>query len=400
MDRAFRQRITDQLTALETSSRRRRLTVTSQASGQGVCRVVRNGKTLINFSSNDYLGLAHHPALADAAAKAAREYGTGATASRLVCGTLPLHDRLEQQLATLKGAPAALVMGGGFSTNATVLASLLDPDIAGKAPLVFLDRLAHASMHDGVLAAGIRQHRFRHNDLDHLDSLLCRHADAPGPRLIVTESVFSMDGDRADLAGLVALAERHGAELYVDEAHATGVLGPGGAGLCADPTVKGKVDLVMGTFGKALGGYGAFIACDTVLRDWLITRARGFIYATALPPPVLAAVLAALDLVPTLDDARDRLRRYGDQIRHTLKTLGIDTLSSDTQIIPAIIGTDADTLAAARLLEDRGLLAVAIRPPTVPPGSGRLRLALSAAHSPDDIDRLAEALTALGRAGA
>ncbi|WP_019644053.1 aminotransferase class I/II-fold pyridoxal phosphate-dependent enzyme [Novispirillum itersonii] len=399
MDRSFRLRIAASLADLDAASRRRSLTVTAPEGGS-VREVTRNGQRLINFSSNDYLGLSHHPALAEAAARAAMEFGTGATASRLVCGTLPLHDALETRLATLKGCGAALVMAGGFATNASVLAALLDADIAGKTPLVFLDRLAHASMHDGVMAAGVRQLRFHHNDLAHLESLLIRHADAPGPRLIVTESVFSMDGDRADLPGLCALAEKYGAELYVDEAHATGVLGPQGAGLCADPAVKGRVGMVMGTFGKALGGYGAFIACDTVLRDWLVTKARGFIYATALPPPVLAAVLAALDLIPGMDRARQRLARHGDTVRTALRGLGIDTLASDTQIIPAVIGAEADTLAAARFMEDRGLLTVAIRPPTVPPGSGRLRLALSSDHTDEDIAALTDAFTAFARAGA
>lgn len=399
MDRSFRLRIAASLADLDAASRRRSLTVTAPEGGS-VREVTRNGQRLINFSSNDYLGLSHHPALAEAAARAAMEFGTGATASRLVCGTLPLHDALETRLATLKGCGAALVMAGGFATNASVLAALLDADIAGKTPLVFLDRLAHASMHDGVMAAGVRQLRFHHNDLAHLESLLIRHADAPGPRLIVTESVFSMDGDRADLPGLCALAEKYGAELYVDEAHATGVLGPQGAGLCADLAVKGRVGMVMGTFGKALGGYGAFIACDTVLRDWLVTKTRGFIYATALPPPVLAAVLAALDLIPGMDRARQRLARHGDTVRTALRGLGIDTLASDTQIIPAVIGAEADTLAAARFMEDRGLLTVAIRPPTVPPGSGRLRLALSSDHTDEDIAALTDAFTAFARAGA
>ncbi|GAB3124785.1 aminotransferase class I/II-fold pyridoxal phosphate-dependent enzyme [Novispirillum itersonii] len=399
MDRSFRLQIAARLADLEAASRRRSLTVTAPDGG-GVRRVTRNGQPLINFSSNDYLGLAHHPALAAAAARAAADHGTGATASRLVSGTLPLHDALESRLAALKGSGAALVMAGGFATNASVLAALLDADIAGKAPLVFMDRLAHASMHDGVIGAGVRQIRYHHNDLAHLETLLSRHADAPGPRLIVTESVFSMDGDRADLPGLCALAEKYGAELYVDEAHATGVLGPQGAGLCADPAVKGRVGMVMGTFGKALGGYGAFVACDALLRDWLVTKARGFIYATALPPPVLGAVLAALDLIPQMEAARQRLTAHADTVRGVLHGLGIDTLTSDTQIIPAVIGAEADTLAAARFMEQRGLLTVAIRPPTVPPGSGRLRLALSAAHTPEDIAALTDAFTAFARAGA
>jgi len=272
--------------------------------------------------------------------------------------------------------------------------------VAGSAPLVFIDRLAHASMYEGLRLAGARPLRFRHNDLGHLGELLEQCADPGRFRLILTESVFSMDGDRADLPGLTALARSHDALLYVDEAHATGVLGPGGAGLCAEPGVKGQVDLVMGTFGKALGGYGAFVACEALLHDWLVNRCRSFIYSTALPPPVAAAALQALALIPLLDAERGRLLEQGDRVRRALHRLGIDTLASDTQIIPAIIGSDADTLAAARLMEAAGILAVGIRPPTVPAGTGRLRLTLTAAHTAADLDQLLQAFHALGRAGA
>jgi len=361
--------------------------------------VERDGRRLLNFSGNDYLGLARDPRLAQAAARGAG-LGVGAAASRLVCGTFPVHERLEQALCALKGTEAALVMGSGFQTNAAVLAALLDPEVAGPEPLVFTDRLAHASMYEGLRVAGVRTRRFRHNDLGHLGELLDTCADPGRFRLILTESVFSMDGDRADLPGLLALARRHGAFLYVDEAHATGVLGPSGAGLCAEPGVKGQVDLVMGTFGKALGGYGAFVAGAGLLRDFLVNRCRGFIYSTALPPTVAAAALKAVQLLPALDGARAHLARQADRAREGLARLGVDTLASDTQIIPAIIGADAETVEASRQLEARGILAVAIRPPTVPPGTGRLRLALSAAHSAADIDQLLEAFGALGRAGA
>jgi len=218
--------------------------------------------------------------------------------------------------------------------------------------------------------------------------------------MILTESVFSMDGDRADLPALAALARRHGAFLYVDEAHATGVLGPGGAGLCAEPGARGQVDLVMGTFGKAMGGYGAFVAGPALIRDWLVNRCRSFIYSTALPPAAAAAALAALELLPDLDAERALLLHRGDRVRTALHRLGIDTLDSTTQIIPALMGGEAETLAAARLLEAQGILAVPIRPPTVPPGTGRLRLTLSAAHTEADLEQLLHAFGTLGRAGA
>jgi 8-amino-7-oxononanoate synthase len=209
-----------------------------------------------------------------------------------------------------------------------------------------------------------------------------------------------MDGDRADLRGLADLAEAHGAFLYVDEAHATGILGPAGAGLCAEPQAKGRIDLVMGTFGKALGGYGAFVACDATVRDWLVNRCRAFIYSTALPPSCAASALRALELLPDLEAERAFVARQAGRIRVGLQRLGLDTLASDTQIIPAVMGSDGDTLAAAQALEKAGILAVAIRPPTVPPGTGRLRLTVTAAHTEAQVDHLLEAFGTLGRLGA
>jgi 8-amino-7-oxononanoate synthase len=311
-----------------------------------------------------------------------------------------VHEALELALSGFKGTAAALVMGSGFQTNAGVLAALLDPQVAGAAPQVFADRLVHASMYEGLGQAGARPQRFRHNDLEHLAQLLERHGPQSSFRMILTESVFSMDGDRADLPALAALARRHAAFLYVDEAHATGVLGPGGAGLCAEPGVRGQVDLVMGTFGKAMGGYGAFVAGEALIRDWLVNRCRSFIYSTALPPPAAAAALAALQLLPGLDAERAQLRLRGERVRSALHRLGIDTLASTTQIIPALMGAEAETLAAARLLETQGILAVPIRPPTVPPGTGRLRLTLTAAHTEADLEQLIHAFGTLGRAGA
>ncbi|MEI7611082.1 MAG: aminotransferase class I/II-fold pyridoxal phosphate-dependent enzyme, partial [Rhodospirillaceae bacterium] len=226
-------------------------------------RVWRDGRELLNVSSNDYLGLARHPALIERSREWAERWGAGSTASRLVCGSLePLH-ALESRLAAFKGTEAALIFVSGWQTNASVPPALFDAGLLGAEPLVFTDKLIHASLHQGCQAAGVRQIRFRHNDLDHLDDLLRRHRGREAARFIVTESVFSMDGDRADLAALADLADRHGAFLYVDEAHATGVLGPRGAGLSA--TVPGRIDLVMGTFGKALGGFGAYVAGSRVL---------------------------------------------------------------------------------------------------------------------------------------
>ncbi|HXH02271.1 MAG TPA: 8-amino-7-oxononanoate synthase [Candidatus Competibacteraceae bacterium] len=387
MPSTLQQRLAQALAQLPAAGRRRLMPYEAVSAA----RVCQGGYWLLNFAGNDYLGLAGHPALAAAAARWAQDYGTGMGASRLLTGTLEACERLEARLAVLKGTEAALILPGGFQANATVLAALLAA--AGATPLVYSDRLNHASMHFGLAAGGVRQIRFRHNDLDHLQDLLRRDAARPGARLIVSESVFSMDGDRADIAGLVALAERYGAFLYIDEAHATGVFGPGGAGLCHG--YGRRIDLLMGTFGKALGGFGAFVACSRMVRDYLINRCAGLIYATALPPPVLGAIAAALDLLPELDEERRRLVAHGDRLRQRLQAAGYDTLASTTQIIPVVLGEEQAVLDAAARLREQGLLVAAIRPPTVARGSSRLRISLSAAHTAAEVDALADALVAL-----
>ena len=343
---------------------------------------------LLNVSSNDYLGLSQHPLLAARAQQWTATHGTGAGASRLVTGTLDLHKRVEQKLAALKNTQAALLFASGWQANATVLAALLR--LPGPAPLAFCDALNHASLNHGCHAAGVARIKFRHNDMDHLAHLLSAHATRPGRRFIVTESVFSMDGDQADLKTLRALADRHDAFLYLDEAHATGVLGSNGMGLSS--TVPGGVDLAMGTFSKALGGFGAYVAGSRSLCDWLVNRASGFIHTTALPPPVLGAIDAALDLVPTMHAERACLHAHAASLRAALQKLGVDHGPSTTQIVPAIVGTGQAALDLSAALRRAGILAIAIRPPTVPPNTARLRLTVSAAHTEADIARLTSAL--------
>lgn len=353
-------------------------------------RILRDGRVLLDFSSNDYLGLARHPLLGETAMAWTRRDGTGSGASRLVTGTSAAQLALEARIARFKGREAALVFASGWQANACVIPAILAA-LPGAA--VFTDRLVHASMHAGLATAGARQIRFRHNDLDHLDALLAsKGADAPA-RLILTESVFSMDGDRANLARLSEIATRHDALLYIDEAHATGVLGPHGAGLCAE--AAGEADIVMGTFSKALGGFGAYVAGSQILIDYLVNAASGFIFTTAPPPAMLGAIDAALDLVPQMDAERAHLAALGDRLREGLGRLGLDYGASSTQIVPAVIGGEVEAMALSARLEQRGFLVSAIRPPTVPPGSSRLRIALRATHQPEDIDAL---LTALAEA--
>ncbi len=374
------------LAKIEQAGRRRVLRPAAIAT-QG--RLVRDTASLIDFSSNDYLGLATHPLLTERAREWTQRHGTGSGASRLVTGTSAEVIALEHRIAAFKGTEAALIFGSGWQANAAAIPALLAA-LPGAA--VFSDRLIHASMHAGLAISGTRQHRFRHNDLDHLAHLLASKGREAPARVILTESVFSMDGDVADMPALVALAREHDAILYVDEAHATGVLGPRGAGLSA--TAPGGVDVIMGTFSKAIGSFGAYLAGSRALIDWFSNAASGFVFSTALPPGVLGAVDAALDLLPDLDSERAHLTSLADRLRRGLGELGLDHGASASQIVPAIIGPEDQAMALASKLEARGFLAAAIRPPTVPPGTSRLRIALRAAHSAADIDALLEGISA------
>ena len=385
MDPTLNHALSTALEALDAKHRRRRLA--SRRWQDGALRD-ESGRPLIDCSSNDYLGLSQHPLVKERAAQWALQHGAGAPASRLVTGTRDITTAVEHKLAAFKGCEAALVFPSGFQTNTTAIPALA----ALGETLIFSDGLNHSSLVHGCRLAKARTVVFRHNDLAHLDELLQQHADFTGRRLIVTETVFSMDGDRAPLAGLRDLAQIHGAALYVDEAHATGVLGPQGRGLAAE--FQG-VDVVMGTLGKGLGAFGAYIAGSRALIDYLINTCAGIIYTTALPPAVLGAVDAALDLVPSMDKERAALAANGERLRAALHAQGFDTLASSTQIIPAIIGEEAAALAAsARLLQD-GILGVAIRPPTVPVGTSRLRLSLHAALREDEMARVLAAVEKL-----
>lgn len=381
------------LEAIDARGQRRRLDPAAIMPGG---RIARGGRQLIDFSSNDYLGLSQHPLLIERAGEWAELLGGGAGASRLVTGTSEAHLAVEAKVARFKGTEAALLFASGWQANAAVIPALIaaapKSDKGGMA--VFTDRLIHASMHAGCAAAGARQHRFRHNHLDHLEELLATKGAEASARMILTESVFSMDGDLADLPRLAAIARRHDAFLYVDEAHATGVLGPGGAGLSAlVAKSEGRgIDLVMGTFSKAMGGFGAYVAGSRLLIDYLVNACGGFIFSTAPPPAVLGTIDAALELVPEMDAERARLASLAQRLREGLAAAGYDTGASASQIVPAIIGdTDAVMALSARLAE-AGLLAAAIRPPTVPPGTSRLRLALRATHEEADVDRLLETM--------
>ncbi len=346
-------------------------------------RTIRiGGETFVNFASNDYLGLRFHPALIAGSIEWGERHGAGSGASRLVTGNLSVFVGIEAKLAKLKQKPSALVMATGFQANAAVLQALLDRSVLGAEPLVFADRLNHASMHFGCAAAGARETRYRHGDAAHLAELLSEYRDVDRPKFILTESVFSMDGDIAPLAEIARLAREHGAMLIVDDAHATGILGEAGCGL------SGEAGIVIGTFSKALGSFGAYVASSETLRDYLVNRCSGLIYSTALPPPVLGAIDAALDLLPSLDAERAHVAALAERLRRGARSLGIDTGASATQIVPLVAGDNHAALSLGKVLRESGIFATAIRPPTVPAGTARVRLAVTAAHTEADVDAL------------
>ena len=343
----------------------------------------------VNFSSSDYLGLSTHPLLIERSRAFLEKFGAGSTSSRLVTGNLPVYETLEKKLAQLTGKPAALILGTGYQTNSSVLEAILDHRVLGAEPLLFCDRLCHASLFFTTRYLS-RLHRFQHNNLNHLNELLEKFSDDPRPKFIVAESVYSMDGDQADILMLIFLAKKHKAFLYIDDAHAIGVYGSSGLGLASD--YAQEIDLVMGTFSKAAGSFGGYVACSPVMRDYLINKCQGLIYSTGLPPAVLGAIDAALELLPTMKTERERLLRHAERVRDFFKKQGLNCGNSTTHIVPWILGDAEKTLYVSQKLREKGITATAIRPPSVPKGESRIRFCLSSAHSDEDIERLMEAI--------
>ncbi|MCL7940837.1 8-amino-7-oxononanoate synthase [Halomonas sp. ATCH28] len=339
-----------------------------------------------DFAGNDYLGLAGDPRLADAQAEGARRYGAGGRASHLVSGHLEVHEELEQRLAALTGRPAALLFSTGYMANLGALQALCDPDTR-----LFQDRLNHASLLDGARLAGARSRRFHHADLGDLERLLTR-APAEGRRLVVSDGVFSMDGDVADIAGLAAAARRHGAWLMVDDAHGLGVLGEAGDGCVGRAHGIDAVPVLVGTLGKALGSAGAFVAGSEALVEHLTQFARPYVYTTAQPPGVAAATLKALQLLEAEPERRSRLAMLIARFRREATTLGLPLAASTTPIQPLVLGESQRVMAWAAWLAERGIMVGAIREPTVPRGQARLRITLSAAHTDNELDALLDAL--------
>ena len=376
--------------------------------GQGLYRELRrvnspqlphidiDGRTLLNFSSNDYLGLANDPRLKEAAINAVQRYGAGSGASRLICGSLAPHHELEQALAAFKGTEAAISFSSGYATAMGVICALL-----GKDDVIVLDKLVHACCADAARLSGAKLRIFEHNDLNDLESILkwasTRGEGAlarPGHVLIVTESVFSMDGDTAPLRELIELKDRYGAWLMLDEAHATGVFGKNRRGLAEELGVGDRVEIQMGTLGKAVGAAGGYIAGSRALIDYLINRARSFIFSTAPVPAAAAAARAGIEVISS-PSGQERCERLWRRVAQIPSALAGRKSGPGTPIIPWIIGDEGRAMSVAAALREKSIFVPAIRYPTVPRGAARLRLTVTAAHSVTDIEQLLAAMKAV-----
>ncbi len=341
-----------------------------------------NQKTYVNFSTNDYLGLSQHPNLTQKACEYTKLYGVGSASSRLVTGNIEVFQNIEKKVADLKNTETSLIMVSGFQANATVLQALFDKNVLKTQPLVFSDRLNHSSMHFGCASAQVRQIRYRHLDTNHLEDQLKKHIKNDAPKFILTESVFSMDGDIAPMGKICSLAKQYQCIVICDDAHATGILGDNGSGL------SGQADIIIGTFSKAMGSMGAYVACSKTIQDYLINRCTGLIYSTGLSPMVLGAIDAALDLLPELNDERKKTQGLASYFRTEVARLDLDTAGSMSQIVPVIVEDADKALKLSEYLKNNGYWVSAIRPPTVPQGTSRLRFSFCPHHKTEDIDHV------------
>ncbi len=354
--------------------------------------VIKDGRELLCFASNNYLGLTADEAVIRAASEAALRYGTGSGASRLVSGTMELHVRLEEDLASFKKTEAILLFGSGFAANLGTITALVGPE-----DVIYTDRLNHASIIDGSRLSKARLEVYAHADADDLESKLARNKNPGRRRLIVTDGVFSMDGDLAPLPRILDLAEAYDAWVLVDDAHASGVIGPRGAGTADYYGVDSPRLIRLGTLSKAFGGEGGFVAGPADLVDYLRHKARPFVFSTAPSPATVATALKALEIVKTEPHRRERLRSNAERLREGLRSLGYSVPGGPTPILPIMIGEPGRAVALSKALEEWGVLAPAIRPPTVPNGTSRLRVTAMATHTDSDIDRALRAFREVRR---
>lgn len=354
--------------------------------------VVINGKKLLNLCSNNYLGLANHPQVVKASIDALTSWGFGASASRLVVGNFELYDQLERELSLFKGTEGALVFSSGYTANLGII-----PALVGRQDVVISDKLNHASIVDGILLSRAQHLRFKHRDMNSLEKVL-QKCDTYRRKLIVTDSVFSMDGDLAPLPEIVRLKEEYGALLMLDEAHGSAIFGLNGKGLAEQMGVSEAVDINVGTLSKAFGGVGAYVAGRKILIDYLRNKCRSLIYTTALPPAVIGGLLSVLKLIREEAWRREKLLAKANFFREQLQLRGFETLDSQSQIIPVIIKSNAKALEFSKRLYEENILVSAIRPPTVPINTARLRITLMSSHQDDDLKMALAKLTKIGRA--
>lgn len=375
--------ITDALAQRKTEHRFRSLNPLESELSTSIIRV--DGSEYINFSSNDYLGLSSHPKLIERSNQYASKYGVGSGASRLVTGNLAIHESIEEKLASTFRSEAAILFNSGFQANTSIL-----PAVADRNSLILADKKIHNSLIQGSLLSRATLKRFEHNNYEELESLLIEAEKRDYNRIwVVSETIFSMDGDQNDIDKLIDLSKKYDALLYSDDAHALGVLGENGLGLNFG---KKGIDISLGTFGKAFGSFGAYALCTKDMKDFLINYSGGFIYTTALPPNVLGAIDAGLDLIPTMNAERIQLLADIDYLRSGIQKLGFDTLDSNSQIIPTVIGDEEETIDLSNYLKENGLWVSAIRPPTVEKNASRLRITLTTKHERDQIDQLLDRL--------
>jgi len=380
--------LSETLDSLTEKNLRRKIRSVEGSQGR---ELLLDGKKVLNFCSNNYLGLADDHRLVQAATEAMQKEGFGSGASRLICGNLSSHSRLEQKMAEFKGTESCLTFSTGYMANVGIISALF-----GKNDMIFCDRLNHASIIDGILLSGAEYKRYAHKDMESLEAML-KASPALTKKVIITDSVFSMDGDILPLPGIVSLAQKYDCDVMVDEAHALGVLGPSGKGAVEHFGLQGKIAIQMGTFSKAAGSFGAYCCGSRELIDVLINKARSFIYTTGLPPAVAAASLRGIEIIENEPQRREKLWTNTHFLISELKTLGFDTLNTQTPILPVIVKDSAVAVEFSKRLLEAGIFVSAIRPPTVPQNTSRLRVTVMATHTQEDLGYFLKHVEQIGR---
>jgi 8-amino-7-oxononanoate synthase len=371
---------------LESSQEKGRLRSLQEVGSVSASRITIDKKEYINFSSNDYLGLSQNDQLKKVTISALQDSGSGATSSRLVCGNLSLNQQLENKITNWKECEDSLLINSGYQANIGLI-----PAIADRHTLIFSDKLNHASIIDGIKLSGAKHYRYKHNNTEDLLFLLKKHKASNSRKIIISETLFSMDGDFCQLESLIKLSKEYDTLLYIDDAHGSGISGTKGIGICENHFKQ--IDIYMGTFGKAHGSFGAYCCCSTQMKKFLINKLRTLIFSTGLPPAILATNKESINLIIAADKKRVKLNENINILRDFLKKNNFKTIASNSPVIPIIIGDEQDTLSLSHYLKDHGIIATAIRPPTVPDNTARIRFTMTSEHSQADINLLTTSLT-------